>query len=416
MMQKPNVIVAHPGVQHSPQVVLAFQECAMLCRYFTSIWYKPNHFPYILINQLPGKVKNLILKGLKKKYNKEINPELVSQYPYYELIGFVLRRVYKNPFLNQYIMHWVNRNFDKWVANKLKDINCDVFIGYEMACLESFKVCKLKGVKCILDLAAPHWTLQKKLYAIEERKNNPIISINESLLQEVNSIKTVELNLADLILTPSQYAKNSLIEAGLDENKIRLIPYGVSLEKFVLKQVYRKDKKFNLLYVGAVIPRKGIKYLLEAYKQLNLKDLELTIVGTLLGAEQIMKDYKNYFKHVSYTHHDDLANYYQNADVFIFPSIDDSFAMVVLEAMACGTPVIISENTGAKDVARNGIDSFIVPVGDVNAIKEKILYFYNNRNKIEEMGRNARTQAEKYTWEKYRKSVRDVVLEIFGRK
>ncbi len=415
-MQKPNVIVAHSGVQHSPQAALAFQEYGMLYRYFTSIWYKPNHFPYILINQLPGKLRNLLLRELKKKYNKEVNPELVSQYPYYELISFVLRRVYKNPFLNQYITHWVNRNFDKWITKKIQKMDLDVFIGYEMACLESFKMCKLKGVKCILDLAAPHWTLQKKLYEIEEGKNNPIISISKSLLKEVNSIKTAELNLADLILTPSQYARDSLVEANIDENKIRLIPYGINIEKFTLKPIYKKEKNLNLLYVGPINPAKGLKYLLEAFSQLSLGDSELIIIGTPLGAEQIMKDYKDCFKHVSYTHHDELTAYYQNADVFVFPSIVDSFAMVVLEAMACGTPVIISENTGAKDAARNGIDGFIVPVGDVNAIKEKILYFYNNRNKIEEMGRNARTQAEKYTWEKYRKSIRDVVLEMFGRQ
>ena len=106
-----------------------------------------------------------------------------------------------------------------------------------------------------------------------------------------------------------------------------------------------------------------------------------------------------------------MVSYYQNADVFVFPSLNDAFALVILQAMACGTPVIISENVGAADVVRNGADGFIVPTRNVGALKGKILFFYNNREKVEEMGRNARAQAEKYSWERYRECIRNVALE-----
>ena len=404
-MQKHKVIISHPEKQHSYQTAFALQEGELLCKYFTSIWYNPKIFLYKLVNVLPSVLRKVVTKELKKRYFEQIDSKLVVQYPWFDLIGVLLRRIFKSTKVSEVLIHWVNRNFDKWVAGKLKKMDFDLFIGYEGTSLESFKACKNKNIKCILELAAPHFTQQEK-----PRLEKSILYNEADFLQKKNSIKKTELEIADLILVPSFYSMSSLINAGISESKIRHCPYGVDLQQFDQKKYYRKGGKFILLFVGAIIPRKGLKYLLESYSQLTLSDSELFLVGSMPAGGEIFNQYKGLFKHVPFLLHEELVSYYQNADVFVFPSLDDAFPLAVLEAMASGTPVIISENTGTKDVVRNGIDGFIIPVRNVDALKEKILFFYNNREKVEEMGRNARTQAEKYSWEKYRESIRIQVL------
>ena len=87
----------------------------------------------------------------------------------------------------------------------------------------------------------------------------------------------------------------------------------------------------------------------------------------------------------------------------------------MIEAMGCGTPVIVSENTGAKETVSDGVNGFVIPVEDIAALKQKILFFYNNRDKLESFGKNARKRAENYTWENYRKRIREVISEIWER-
>jgi glycosyltransferase involved in cell wall biosynthesis len=144
-----------------------------------------------------------------------------------------------------------------------------------------------------------------------------------------------------------------------------------------------------------------------------LKNAELVMIGgSIVDDRDVLRQYSGLFKHISFLHQEELARYYQDADIFVLPSLVDSFAMVVIEAMACGTPVIISENTGAKEIVRDGIDGFVVPVRDIDKLKEKILYFYENRDKVEEMGKNARAQVKQYTWERYRERIREAVMTV----
>ena len=111
----------------------------------------------------------------------------------------------------------------------------------------------------------------------------------------------------------------------------------------------------------------------------------------------ILKRYQGVFKHIPSLPKIELAKYYSNSSVFVLPSLADSFALVVLEAMACGVPVIVTEHTGSKEVLREGVDGFIVPIRDVESIKEKILFLYENRDVCQQMGDAASQRAQEVT-------------------
>ena len=104
------------------------------------------------------------------------------------------------------------------------------------------------------------------------------------------------------------------------------------------------------------------------------------------------------------------------ADIFVMPSLCESFGKVILEAMASGLPVIATTNTGARDVVKDGKHGFIIPIRDSKAIKDKIQYFYDNPSEIKRMGKNARKVAENYTWDRYSEKIADsleLVYELY---
>jgi glycosyltransferase involved in cell wall biosynthesis len=90
---------------------------------------------------------------------------------------------------------------------------------------------------------------------------------------------------------------------------------------------------------------------------------------------------------------------FRRADVFVLPTLCDSFALVHLEAMACGVPVITTPNCGS--VVRDGVDGFVVPIRDAEAIADTIELLLADRALRERMGQNARARAREFTWERY---------------
>jgi glycosyltransferase involved in cell wall biosynthesis len=100
---------------------------------------------------------------------------------------------------------------------------------------------------------------------------------------------------------------------------------------------------------------------------------------------------------------------YQAADVFVLPSLVEGFGLTALEAMACGLPVIVSEHTFAADVVRDGIDGFITPIRDHQAIADRLRYLYEHPDRRELMAAAARQRAEYFSWGRYGERILAVV-------
>ena len=171
-----------------------------------------------------------------------------------------------------------------------------------------------------------------------------------------------ELEIADYIAVTSHFTQASLLENGIAEDRILLTPLGVDAARFVPANA-PNDGRFRVLYVGQLRLRKGVQYLLEAWARLRLDNAELLLVGDVVDEfKEIL--HKALRQHANITvvgHAADPVRLYQSASVCVLPTIEDGFGLVVLEAMACGAPVILTENTGAKDCVRRDIDGFILP-------------------------------------------------------
>ena len=189
-----------------------------------------------------------------------------------------------------------------------------------------------------------------------------------------------------------------------------IIPNGIDTTIFKpsIKKIAKLDtQKTNLLFVGRLEKRKGLIYLLRAFKLLQKKKLPLRLIivgeGPKKGeAKDFIKDnnLKNIFFEGQITDDKLLARYYNSADICVFPSIyGESFGIVLLEAMACAKPVVAFANEGYKCTLENSIgEEFLVKPKDYKTLAEKIEFLVKNPQKQKEMGEWGLQEAQKYNW------------------
>jgi glycosyltransferase involved in cell wall biosynthesis len=206
----------------------------------------------------------------------------------------------------------------------------------------------------------------------------------------------------DRIAIPSLFVKRTFIEQGIPEDKLIHVPYGTSLTEFC--PVKKEDNIFRVIYCGGITLQKGIQYLTQAFYELQLPDAELWLVGSVHPEiEPFLKKYQSDRIILKGKQpQSQLSWFYSQCSVFCIASIQDGFAMVQAQAMACGLPIIHTINTGGEDIVRDGIDGFCIPIRDVEAIKEKISFFYENPDRRAEMGNNALERAKtSLSWDDY---------------
>ncbi|BBM83877.1 glycosyltransferase family 4 protein [Candidatus Uabimicrobium amorphum] len=404
-MRKPQIVVSTPFRLHSHQQVYALQQQRYLQKYICSTWHKPQSFPYKYFRYLPKALQRKINAFCAKRSYEPIDAYYVEQHPFAEVVRVLLNELTRSRF-NKYLVDWQHQTHDSIAAKRLKKLHPDIVVGYEISCAETFRTAKEMGITTVLDLANVHYEYCTPLEKIFDGDD-----FDHQLTKAINQRKEIEYRHSDYILCISQLAYNSLRDNGIPEEKIRLVNLGADLSIFQCKK-HQQNEKFSMLFVGSVIKRKGVDLLLEALQELQLKNSELTIVGANDHNDILSKYDQSLFTHIPFLPHSELVQHFHKAHVFILPSYLDSWGMVVNEAMACGTPVIISDNVGSKDLVTKE-NGFVVPHGNVKALQEKILYCYHHRDELFAMGQKAGESVVKFTWEQYARNLCVVIDDIY---
>jgi glycosyltransferase involved in cell wall biosynthesis len=225
-----------------------------------------------------------------------------------------------------------------------------------------------------------------------------------------------ESAMAERWIVASRFSKQTLIDAGIPGERVEVVPYGIDLKRFSPRDSYRKVvKPLRLLFVGTICQRKGIKYLKEALALLPPGSVELTICGRPVDDLAMFRDSGLPVRLFPSISAQGLLDAYQSADVFVFPSLAEGFAQVLLEALASGLPIISTTRTAAPDLIRHGEQGYIIEPGDPVALATQIEKFLEDPTLVRSMGEAARTRAEYFTWERFRAgvaaSVENILLE-----
>jgi glycosyltransferase involved in cell wall biosynthesis len=222
-----------------------------------------------------------------------------------------------------------------------------------------------------------------------------------------------ESAMAERWIVASRFSKQTLIDAGIPGEKIEVVPYGIDLQRFARREDYRKVvTPLRLLFVGTICQRKGIKYLKEALALLPPGSVELTICGRPVDDLALFRDTGMPVRLFPSISAQGLLDAYRSADVFVFPSLAEGFAQVLLEAMASGLPIISTTRTAAPDLINHGEQGYIVEAGDPVALATQIEKFLEDPDLVRSMGEAARRRAEYFTWERFRSGVSAAVGKI----
>ena len=271
----------------------------------------------------------------------------------------------------QIIREWAwlaHETLDRYAAARLEDT--DVLIALSGGGLHAGRSIQRLGGRYICDRGSSHIRYQNELLHEEyQRWGFAFPGIDSRVIAK----EEAEYETADRITVPSEFARRSFLAQGVAADKIMKIPYGARLDRF--RPVSPPDpSKFVVLFVGQVSLQKGILYLLDAFERFSHPAKELRIVGSMSEEiESILKSRKlEDVKFLGNVPNAELAIHYSLARVFVLPSIQEGFGMVMGEAMACGCPVIATRNTGAEDLFEDGESGFIVPIRDSGAILNRL--------------------------------------------
>ncbi|MEQ8193555.1 MAG: glycosyltransferase family 4 protein [Rhodospirillales bacterium] len=310
---------------------------------------------------------------------------------------------------------WLAERFSRYVAGKLPD-DIDVLIAWSGGAKELMRCAHKRNIKVMLERGSTHIAHQAevlndayRMFGIEKPAVPPRMIERE----------TEEYEGADAISVPTHYAAGTFIERGVARDKIKINPYGVALERFLLAKDggrKRNDGPVRILFVGQVGIRKGIPWLLRAFQSLK-QAAELHLIGPvpkemeeILGREPL----ENVTIHGSVPG-EALPEIYKSADIFCLPSLEEGFALVLLQAMAAGLPVVASNVSGAEDLIASGEQGYLVPPCDSDALMEALAALIDRPEARAAMGIAARSRVERgYSWQDYGERAVSAVRQVLG--
>ena len=307
------------------------------------------------------------------------------------------------------------RYFGKWVAKQL--IDEDIVTTWGLSALPIIERARQLGMTVIVERGSSHATYQRDILMEEyEKWGVSTKALRNSFSQARMDQELLEYKLANYISIPSSFVERTFLANGITRDKLIKVPYGVNLQEF--KQIPKKDNIFRVVFAGGMTLRKGVHYLLQAFAELNLPNAELWLVGGKLSEiDLFFSRYKGKFNYFGHQPQVKLHEFYSQCSVFVMNSIEEGMAMVQAQGMACGLPVICTTNTGGDDLIESGIEGFIIPIRNVDALKEKILYLYENRELCFEMGQAAKCKIHQgFTWENYGEKMLHEYEQISGRR
>lgn len=310
--------------------------------------------------------------------------------------------------------YFITELFDIIASRKI--IPCDIYDGLSSFSLRGIRKAKKIGAVTIINRGSSHILYQDAILREEYARFHVTPKIFQLGHPKIIEKELKEYAEADYIAVPSLFVKRTFLEKGIPESKLIHVPYGVDLSIF--HQTPKEDDVFRIIFGGGICFRKGVHYLLQAFAEINLPNSELLLLGSI-SEEMIpfLEKYKGYYKQMPYRPISELYKWYSQGSVFVMPSLEEGLAMVQPQAMACGLPIIATTNTGAEDIIRDGKDGFIIPIRDVEKLKEKILFMYNNLELCKQMGQSAKERVSSgFTWDDYGKKIVSEYERILNEK
>ncbi|MBT3638222.1 MAG: glycosyltransferase, partial [Opitutae bacterium] len=394
--------VSHPTGSTFVRALLSeLDQQNRLKKYFTSIGTsQESHF----ISKLLGKRRSYRLNS--NKLSTQFFPEILRLLPF----GAKSQESRRQAVDSSY------QSLDNRVSESLAMLKGDIIHAYEDGAARSFVRAKELGVFCSYELPIAHWSMVRRLLAEEAERLPEWEPTLESTREPEEKLvrKDEELSLADCISCPSEFVLQSIPAKIRKKTPCQIAPFGSPADtgNTLPRNTSRKNGKLKLLFVGSMSQRKGLADLFEAMKLVDSPQVTLTILGRPSMPMHFYRSHYPNFKYLPPRSNEGVREVMLEHDVLVLPSIIEGRALVQQEALACGLPLIVTQNTGGEDLIEEERTGFIVPIRKPDAIAEKIDWFCQNLQEIDEMSEYCRNKASQYKWSEYARSIINFCLRI----
>jgi glycosyltransferase involved in cell wall biosynthesis len=417
-----SVLVACPDARPPAyEAVVGFAQAGRLDRFVTG-FYHSGHGPALELARqyLPCQFAR-IRRALKKRQDRRIPADRVQSAWSFDVSLAVENRLARHrPPAQHALARQRTRRFDRQIARAIERRCPDAALLFSDTGSEhALPACRRLGIPSILsmvhgDVREEREVLERE--AIESPDFFPIYlgdgQLDLDALAWLHDRRLRDIELADRILVPSDHIADTLARHGTPRERITVIPYAADTRRFAPLPEKRPGEGCTFLFAGGITQRKGIKYLLEAWRQIRRPGWKLQLVGALPSNPGPLADYLGEVEHLGRVSHAEMPGRMASADVFVFPSLFEGSAVVTYEALASGLPCVVTPEAGS--VVRHGEDGLIVGSRDVEALALAMERLGTDVELRQSLAVSARERAESFGWPRYHAALLGVLDQWSG--
>lgn len=407
--------VFHPGTQHSWQTAHALQQLGKLAWYATSIFYKPGQFPYSLERLLPPPLAKRLHEEFRRFKHDGLDPDLVRTAGLSEWFERLANRL-KMHGIARRIDAFGNRRFVRSLAAEVTSREEFALWGYSSSSLSTFKLAKHHGRTCILDRTNGDFEIYNQIMKeVIANYQQWFLPTERQVSSRIIQNDRLEYQFADKILVGSQFSAWTIDQAVGDSaisSKIKILSYCYDEQLFgavPAPSPVDRSRPVKFLFVGLVIPRKGIQHVLEAIARIPPNAAHLTIVGDLKIPREVFAGYADRVTYIPTVARADVPGIMAAHDVLLLPSYFEGAGIVLYEALASGCGLIQSDRCALAVTEQTGI---LLDELTTRHVHDAMMAVVDDRDRLDNWRQAAQPAARSYTSGRYRDGIAETLQEI----
>jgi starch synthase len=402
------------------QAVVGLARAGRLDRFLTAFYYGDGTLATLARRLAPGGFDRLH-RVLSRRHEPEIPRRRVGSVPSFDLALALERHLgVRRPRARRGVARWRTRHFDRILARALARRRPDAALIFSDVGSEfALPACRDLGIASVLSMV--HGDVREEQLVLRHEEEAapdffPIYlgdgPVDRDELGWLHERRLRDIALADRILVPSDHIAGELVRHGTARERIAVVPYAADTRRFVPRLGKIHDASCTFLFAGGITQRKGIKYLLEAWRRIRRPGWRLQLLGALPRDPAPLAGYRDEVQWLGRVGHAEVPGVMAAADVFVFPSLFEGSAVVTYEALACGLPCVVTPSAGS--VARDGAEGFVVPPRDVETLARAMERLGADPELRATFSATARARAETFDWPRYHAAVLAAVEEAVG--
>jgi starch synthase len=403
------VLVACPDSRPPAyQAVVGLDRTGKLRGFVTASYYNPaGRFASFSRRLAPGPFSRLE-RVLLRRHDPEIPASVVQTVPSFDmLLRLEARLGQKLPSLSRALAQRRTERFDAQLARMIDRARPEVLLAFsDVGSMAALPLCRRLGIKTIVSMVHGDVREEQELLEREDVFSPEFMPIylgssnlDRTLLAWLHERRLRDLALADRVLVPSDHIAETLVRYGTPVGKIRVIPYAADCRRFRPSGEKQHRHGCTFLFAGGISQRKGIKYLLEAWRRIRRPGWQLQLLGPLPANLGPLEPYLDLVEPLGRVSQSEMPARMAAADVFVFPSLFEGSAVVTYEALATGLPSVVTPSAGS--IVRDGVEGFVVPPSQVDLLARRMEQLGNDPELRARMARAARSRALAFDWPHY---------------